>query len=274
MKRGTLLKRILIISTSITAAAIAVGVKTASYALEPPTPTRTPEGITRDSLTALSILDHHIRYNPYEAHLDSMPPGGRHLQVDRTIVAGREFNDSNYHHLQAGAAIGISPIDTESDILAIDRSIVKLQSSPEYFIDNLTHSLPYLVPEAELLLSDIGRSFRDSLQSRGGGDYRIKVTSILRTNSSVNNLRRRNRNAVGGSAHLYGTTFDISYSNFICNSDSVPRTVEDMKLLLTEILRNFRDAGRCYVKHERKQSCFHITARPIMHCDSLITVPL
>ncbi len=271
MKRRVFFGRILIMSAIIAVAAVAVGVRTISYALQPPPPARSPQEITRDSLLALYILDHKAKFNPYDSHLDSMPPGGRRLQVDRTIVPGREFNDSNYHHLNAAAAIGIDPIDSESDILEITRPIVKVQSSPNYYIDNLTHSLPYLVPEAELLLNDIGRSFRDSLQQRGGGDYRIKVTSILRTNSSIRTLRRRNRNAVGSSAHLYGTTFDISYSNFICDADSMPRSVEDMKQLLTEILRNYRNDGRCYVKHERKQSCFHITTRPFLNRDTLTT---
>jgi hypothetical protein len=27
------------------------------------------------------------------------------------------------------------------------------------------------------------------------------------------------------------------------------------------VLRDFREAGRCYVKYEVKQGCFHITTR-------------
>lgn len=229
----------------------------------PPRPAISPEKYTADSLAVCDILNLTPVINPWEQKLDSMPPGGIRLDVDRTIRHGRVFNDSNYLHIDAATQLGIDPIDTELDAWNLKRPVVHVTSCPDYYIDNLTHSLPYLVPEAEWLLRDIGRSFRDSLQSRGGGDYRIKVTSILRTNPSVKRLRRRNGNAIGGSAHLYGTTFDISYSNFICDSDSVPRTVEDMKMLLAEVLLDLRDKGRCYVKHERKQSCFHITTRPV-----------
>ncbi|MDE6086376.1 MAG: hypothetical protein K2G40_08265 [Muribaculaceae bacterium] len=271
MTRGQFFKRLLLVVATIDMAAIVAGVKTVTVATAPPPPSRSVAQISMDSLRALAILDPKEPVNPYIQHLDTMPPGGRRLAVDRTIVHGREFNDSNRYHIAAASLLGIDPIDTEADILNISRPIVKVSSNPEYYIDDLTHSLPYLVPEAEELLHDIGKAFRDSLQARGGGDYRIKVTSILRTNSSVKSLRRRNRNAIGGSAHLYGTTFDISYSNFICNSDSVPRTVEDMKMLLAEILKFFRDNDRCFVKHERKQSCFHITTRPTQQREDDLT---
>jgi len=260
MKRGTLFGRLLIVNGLIIVAAGCVGTLTINAVLTP-SPSLSPQQFTVDSLAVCEILNPKSMSNPYATRLDSMPPGGIRLDVDRTIAHGREFNDSNYLHINAASAIGITPIEKVDDAWNIDRPIVKVRSCPDYFVDNLTHSLPYLVPEAEELLHDIGRTFRDSLAARGGGDYRVKVTSILRTQSSVRRLRRRNRNAIGSSAHLYGTTFDISYSNFACDSLSTPRTTEDLKLLLAEVLRDFRNKGRCYVKHERKQSCFHITTR-------------
>ncbi len=201
------------------------------------------------------------RYNPYIEHFDSMPPGGRKLRVAQHGVLGRIFRDSNYHHLEEAGLIGITPIECVEDAWNISRPVVMIKSCRNYYVDSLTHSLPFLVPEAAKLLDDIGRSFRDSLSVRGGGDYRVKVTSVLRTSSSVAGLRRRNRNAVERSAHLYGTTFDLSYLKFICDSVTVPRTQEDLKNLLAEIIYDYKSQGRCYVKYERKQSCFHITAR-------------
>ncbi len=86
---------------------------------------------------------------------------------------------------------------------------------------------------------------------------------MLRTPSTVKRLRRINVNATSESSHQYGTTFDISYSRFICDSINVNRSFEDLKNLLGEILYDLRQEGRCYVVFERKQSCFHVTARPI-----------
>lgn len=261
MKRGTLFTRLVLVDGLIFIAAAGVGVLTVNAALAPPAPAISPAQYTADSIAICNILDHTPAWNPYLERLDSMPPGGIRLQVDRSIASGREFNDSNYLHLREASSLGIEPINNIDDAWNIDRPIVRIESCRDFYVDNLTHSLPYLVPEAEQLLHDIGRTFRDSLATRGGGEYRVKVTSILRTHSSVRRLRRSNRNAVGVSAHLYGTTFDLSYSNFACDSLTTPRTTEDLKFLLAEILRDFRRDGRCYVKHERKQSCFHITTR-------------
>lgn len=197
----------------------------------------------------------------YNVHLGGMPSGGRRLRYKPVASVGRLFNDSNYLQLQAAMSMGLEPVATLRDAWRLRRPVVKVSSCGDYFVDTLTHSLPFLVPEAEALLRDIGRQFRDSLAARGGGDYRIKVTSLLRTPMTIAKLRRRNRNAIDSSAHQYGTTFDISYMKFICDSKKVPRTQSDLKGLLTEILVDLRASGRCYVKYERKQACFHITVR-------------
>lgn len=201
--------------------------------------------------------------NPYLQKFDSMPDGGRKLKINNVGVLGRTFNDSNYLHLQAAEALGINPIETTSMAWKNKRPLVKIETSRNYYVDELTHSLPYLVPEAKQLLEDIARTWVDTLNARGGGYYRLKVTSVLRTPATIAKLRRRNRNAVDASAHRFGTTFDISYAKFICDSVNIPRTQEDLKNLLGEILQQFRSEGRCYVKYERKQGCFHITARPV-----------
>lgn len=208
------------------------------------------------------MLEGEISTNPFDEHYDSMPPGGIKMKINP--VGGylaKVFNDSNYLHIDAAGEIGISPVYTLSDAWEQGSKLVKISSCREYFVDNLSHSLPYLVPEAATLLSDIGARFNDSIKARGGGDYRIKVTSVTRTPGSVSKLKRRNRNATENSAHQYGTTFDISYTKFICDSLTVPRTQEDLKNLLAEILNAERNEGKCYVKYERKQGCFHITAR-------------
>ncbi len=174
---------------------------------------------------------------------------------------GAVFNDINSVQLPAAEALGIKPITGPKDAWRLSRPIVKVENCDEYYLEDLTHSVPYLVPEAANLLSEIGRRFNDSLEARGGGNYRLKVTSVLRTEGAVNKLRRRNINATSNSAHRYGTTFDISYVRFFSDSVTVERSQEDLKNLLGEILKEVRDDGRCYVKFERKQGCFHITAR-------------
>lgn len=199
----------------------------------------------------------------YFSHFDSMPDDGCVKMKINPIggTLGRVFNDSNHVHLAEAKTIGIEPIDGAAKAWRVKRPVKRIETCREYYVDNLTHSVPYLVPEAADLLKEIGSRFNDSLKARGGGDYRLKVTSVLRTEGAVKKLRRRNVNATQESAHRYATTFDISYAKFICDSVTVARTQEDLKNLLGEVLKQIRDEGKCFVKYERKQGCFHITAR-------------
>lgn len=202
--------------------------------------------------------------NQWDTHLDTViDKGCAPLVIRRVFPLRKTFNDSNAVQLEAARALGIDPIREDSDILNVKRPLVRVRSCREYYLDDLTHSFPYLVPEAAQLLNDIGRAFQDSLAARGGGCYRIKVTSLLRTPATVKRLKRVNRNATEESTHSYGTTFDIGYAKFVIDSLAEPyRTYEDLKNLLGEIIYEMREQGRCYVKFEYRQSCFHITARP------------
>lgn len=186
-------------------------------------------------------------------------------QVLKTAFKGRrssEFNDSNYVQLKAAEELGITPITNMASAWNLRRPVVKIASCEEYYLDDLTHSYPFLVPEAAQLLKDIGARFNKLLWERGQSKYRIKVTSVLRTPETIRSLMRRNVNAVEVSAHQYATTFDVSYSKFIKDSKENPRTFGNLADLLSEVLQDFQDEGRCYVKYEGKQSCFHITVRP------------
>lgn len=199
-----------------------------------------------------------------EVHIipvDSMPPGGKRIRVRMLGSLRKVFNDSNYIHLGVARKYGITPIMKISDAWNLKVPVIRVVPTETYYIDELTYSLPYLVPRAKKLLDDIAQTWKDSLTARGGGDYRLKVTSMLRTPATIKKLRRRNTAAVDSSAHQYGTTFDISFVKFVCDNPSNPRTAEDLKNLLAEVLYDLREKGRCYVKYEHKQGCFHITTR-------------
>jgi len=135
-----------------------------------------------------------------------------------------------------------------------------------YVVDSLTHSIPYLVPRASALLDTIGSNFLDSLAAKGLNPNQVIVTSVLRTQSDVKRLRRRNGNASANSAHCFGATFDVSWKRFKKVEDEDGRPLQDvgsdtLKLVLSEVLRDLRQAEKCYIKYELKQGCFHITAR-------------
>ena len=140
-----------------------------------------------------------------------------------------------------------------------------LGSNPFFYVDKLNNSIPYLVPRASVLLQDIGRAYFDSLQIKGIPLHKIIVTSILRTKDDVAKLRTRNGNATENSCHLYGTTFDICYNRYkqIQTREQPRRQVQNdtLKWVFSEVLRDFRNKNRCYIKYEVKQGCFHITVK-------------
>ena len=185
--------------------------------------------------------------------------GVRNIKVNNIGPLPQVFNDSNFLQLEAAQRLGINPIEDLSSAYFINRPIVKVVSNEYYQIDSLRHSMPFLVPEAASLLEDIGKNFIDSLHSRGGDSYKIKVTSLLRTPESVGKLRRVNINATDSSTHQYATTFDISYTNFYCLDETRQISQGDLKNLLGEVLRDLREQDRCLVKFERKTGCFHVT---------------
>lgn len=172
----------------------------------------------------------------------------------------RTFNDMNDKHLKAARHLGISPVESEDELKKQRGKVERVSSCRWYEVDELTHSLPYLVPEASDLLRMIAQNFRDSLDVKKLPDYKIIVTSVLRTRESVKKLRKGNGNASANSAHVYGTTFDVAYGRF--KSGSFRKTENDkLKSVLAEVLRDLRKNKQCYVRYEFKQGCFHITAR-------------
>nr|WP_315087460.1 DUF5715 family protein [Bacteroides heparinolyticus] len=178
----------------------------------------------------------------------------------------RSFGDLNEKHLNVAQALGISPISSREEAERIKGKLQLITTNELYAVDSLTHSLPYLIPEAASLLDTIGSNFLDSLASKGLNPNKIVVTSVLRTKEDVKRLRRRNGNASENSAHFYGTTFDVSWKRFQKVEDEDGRPLQDvspdtLKLVLSEVLRDLKQAEKCYVKYELKQGCFHITAR-------------
>lgn len=202
-------------------------------------------------------------YRPYEAPKIRSSRPHRILSVPDFRSC---FPDSNALQLTAAKQWGVTPVRNRADAEARKRELVFVAASPYYHVDPLRQSIPYLVPRAAVLLDDIGRAFFDSLYIKGVPLHRFIVTSVLRTGEDVERLRRFNGNATENSCHLYGTTFDICYNRY--------KTIEDpdgphrrevrndtLKYVLSEVLRDMREQGRCYVKYEVKQGCYHMTVR-------------
>jgi hypothetical protein len=178
---------------------------------------------------------------------------------------GNTFPDQQDVQILAANQHGVAPVQNREEAEHSKGKLVYVGSNPFFYVDKLNNSIPYLVPKASVLLQDIGRAYFDSLQIKGIPLHKIIVTSILRTKDDVAKLRTRNGNATENSCHLYGTTFDICYNRYkqIQTKDQPRRQVQNdtLKWVFSEVLRDFRNKNRCYIKYEVHQGCFHITVR-------------
>lgn len=176
------------------------------------------------------------------------------------------FPDLNPVQLATAKRIGVAACQNRAEASVRIQSLVYVGDSPFYQVETLTHSIPYLVPRAATLLDQISRAFLDSLASKGLPFHKPIVTSVLRTTDDIQLLRRRNQNASENSCHRFGTTFDIAYNKFLRVQDpDLPEQEATwgvhLKSVLAEVLADQRRLGTCYVKYEKHQACFHITAR-------------
>ena len=178
---------------------------------------------------------------------------------------GNTFPDQQDVQILAANQHGVAPVQNREEAEHSKGKLVYVGCNPFFYVDKLNNSIPYLVPKASVLLQDIGRAYFDSLQIKGIPLHKIIVTSILRTKDDVAKLRTRNGNATENSCHLYGTTFDICYNRYkqVQTKDQPRRQVQNdtLKWVFSEVLRDFREKNRCYIKYEVHQGCFHITVR-------------
>ena len=189
------------------------------------------------------------------------------LKVRKAKFSGnynREFNDLNELHIVSAIKLGIDPLATRDDTIHHIKDMVRLPDELELYKSyDITHSIPYLVPSAAKLFMDIAQTFRDSLYSKELPLYKLYLTSVTRTDDDITRLTKRNINASDNSAHRYGTTFDVSWKRFerVDQNSAQELMPERLKLVLAQVLFDMKANERCYVKHEKKQACFHITVR-------------
>ena len=174
----------------------------------------------------------------------------------------RAFNDMQDKQKAAAVKNGLatfqSRADVESKYATLQRQgkLMRISTNSKYIVRELTDSSPYVVPKMAKLLDDIGTSFQKMSQSNA----QFVITSVLRTEEDITNLKKKNGNASSNSCHCNATTVDISYVRFGQDGEN-EREDYHLRLALAKTLHELRKEGRCYVKIERKQYCYHITVR-------------
>lgn len=177
------------------------------------------------------------------------------------------FKDRNQTHLNVAIKNGIIPLDSRKEVENVQSQLKHIETNNFYKVDKLTHSVPYLTEGASELLTLIATNFQDSLKSKGYENHRIIVTSLLRTRNDVTRLQKSgNKNATTHSAHMYATTFDITYARFdrMLTASAITKkrpSQKAMHKILAEVLKDLKYQRKCYIMYELRQRCFHITSR-------------
>jgi hypothetical protein len=220
------------------------------------------DSIARQSLKADSVI---AGMHLMDKDLTTAGTGRKH-PIYSVPDYGRCFPDLNDVQIATARRLGVNPVADRAEAEHSKDKLVYIGNSPYYYVKKLYNSIPYLVPRAQLLLTKIARNFLDSQYVKHINPSMIMVTSIMRTKADVAHLRTFNGNASENSCHCYGTTFDISYNKYRAVQDPdgprVRQTRDDtLKYVLSEVLKDLRDQGACYVKYETHQGCYHITVR-------------
>lgn len=224
---------------------------------ETPEPPAVPAVAEQEQLPPVCESDAADNSDSYEE------PQAREVIYNRSrLPYAKMFADLNDAHLDVAKRVGLKTIPDKRESVSATNGLVVISDNEYYVVDNLRYSMPYLTTGAASELLAIGRAFSDSLKSKKLLEYKLVVSSVLRTEEDIRKLRRSgNPNATDNSAHCYGTTFDITYTRYF-REDETEAFMQPFELtkVLGEVLRDQKNAGRCLVKYERKEHCFHITS--------------
>jgi hypothetical protein len=220
------------------------------------------------------------------AHVDS---------VNRALfgvpnLTGREVgalrSDANASQVALAQRMGIRAGDGY-ERLAEQGRLVRLPDSTRYWIvRELDFSVPYVTPDTEAMLAEMGRRFHAQLDSLGLPRFRMEITSVLRTPENQRALRRVNANAASGaSAHEFATTVDVAYRRFappaqpellgashgtglemparlLYETQMVQIAADrgtELQAVLGRVIHEMRREGKLQVMMENRQTVYHMT---------------
>jgi hypothetical protein len=221
------------------------------------------------------------------AERDSVTAAFRRVRVLRWREIWGLRRDVNAEQVAVAQRLGVrAGGEAETARLVRQGRLVPLGDSTEYWVlRKLTHSAPYVTPDARALLVEMGRRFHAKLDSAGLPRFRMKVTSALRTDETQAALRKTNPNASRTvSAHEFGTTIDVSYERFAVPAEPrgavaagnaarpVPWEMEaemleqvgkengrEIQALLGRSIAELRAEGALMVMMENGQTVYHFT---------------
>ena len=184
-----------------------------------------------------------------------------------SLKKSRFLRDPNKMHIAAGKEMGLNPPYRKNADFLADRdslvacgALVYVPDSTYYVKKTAKYSYPYLTPEAFKVLNELCDRFQQKLKEKKQPAYSLYLTSALRTEESQKRLRKGNKNATRDTtSHLYGASFDISYWEFLRNSNRRAYSYKHIQNILTKTVSDMRNENKFLVIKENGQFCFHIT---------------
>jgi hypothetical protein len=172
------------------------------------------------------------------------------------ITWGSKIKSNPYRlHVEAGKQKTGKPYKTKIDIYEAHKKgvLTRITSGKGLIITDLTHSEPYLHPDAGIILYEIGKEFFTRSKRN-----RMIVNSLTRTIEDQRELTKTNPVASPNtSSHSYAVSFDIAYSKFNRNK----KYDHDCHRILEEVLTSFQNKKKIYIIREKQSACYHITVR-------------
>lgn len=192
----------------------------------------------------------------------------------------------NKEHVARAKTLGIESLPTRDAAVEFTQQdkLTPLSATDYYFVEEMTHSVPYVTESTANLLEEIGIRFQAALREEGLPPYRYVITSATRSEEDQKRLRRGNVNAATESSHQFGTTVDIHYRKFLYAAsrdtltpppDTSPSLLEEklftayanlgqahharLEAILGRVLLELQAEGKVLVIYERRQPVYHIT---------------
>ncbi len=216
------------------------------------------------SVTSVLFLVHLIFTQNWQIQNYKVLRTKKTQSCDFDVVYALELRDKAKHYLEESYWNGTRVIlRSKMDIYPLlkEEKLVRIEENEYYSLDTMYYSYPFLTLESKLLLDTIGEMFQRKLENTGLECTRFTITSMLRTTNSVARLRRWNRNSIKKSAHLHGTTFDISYKTFFASRDLTVSECSYLADALAKTIWELRCEKKCWATYETWQTCFHVVAR-------------
>lgn len=222
-----------------------------------------------------------------EAHVDSVDRALRRVPALSRAERAALRRDVNAVQTARAQRMGVRAGDGYAR-LAEQGRLVRLDDTTQlWVVRELDYSVPYVTPDTEAMLAEMGERFQAQLDSLGLPRFRLEVTSVLRTAENQRALRRSNSNAAAGvSSHEYGTTIDVAYRRFAPPAETLPgldaqaagamempaRLLYDvlmaemaaergaeLQAALGRVIAEMRAEGKLLVMMERSQTVYHMT---------------